>query len=133
MIWTNLSSFSNLYWENYSYQLMNEDFPAEWFPMSMMLIFFLGAKREKSRLLAISHSPLSGSMYNWWHSCKISICFNYNSCIHTCWLKRFVTSDITRNIRMQILTLRIRSFVFMGFIAFSVFAEVRWRIFPDML
>ena len=34
---------------------------------------------------------------------------------------------------MQILTLRIRSFVFMGFIAFSVFAEVRWRIFPDML
>ena len=36
-----------------------------------------------------------------------------------------ISSDITRNIRMQILTLRIRSFVFMGFIAFSVFAEVR--------
>ena len=64
MIWSILFSLSNLYWENYSYQLMNEDFPAEWFPMSMMLIFFLGAKREKSRLLAISHSPLSGSMYN---------------------------------------------------------------------
>ena len=49
--------------------------------MSMMLIFFLGAKREKSRLLAISHKPLSGSMYNWWHSYKISyndlITFSY--------------------------------------------------------
>ena len=70
---------------------MNEDFPAEWFPMSMMLIFFLGAKREKSRLLAISHSPLSGSMYNWWHSCKISICFDYNSCI-----PNFIFCNITK-------------------------------------
>ncbi len=26
-----------------SHQLMNELFPAEWFPMSMMVIFFLGA------------------------------------------------------------------------------------------
>ena len=28
---------------------MNDDFPAEWFPMSIMLIFFLGAKSLRPR------------------------------------------------------------------------------------
>ena len=53
------------------------------------------------------------------------------ACIHSSF--SILTSDITKKIGIQILTLRIRSFVFIGFIAFSVFAEVRWRIFPDML
>ena len=32
---------------------MNDDFPAEWFPIIIMLIFFLGAKSRISRLEAI--------------------------------------------------------------------------------
>ena len=51
-----------------TYQLMNDDFPAEWFPMSMMVIFFLGASSFSPRVSAIEISPCSGSAYNVWHS-----------------------------------------------------------------
>ena len=50
------------------YQLMNEDFPAEWFPISMMVIFFLGASSFSPRVSAIDIRPCSGSAYNVWHS-----------------------------------------------------------------
>ena len=52
----------------YAHQLINEDFPAEWFPMSMIVIFFLGASSFKPRVSAIEISPCSGSAYNVWHS-----------------------------------------------------------------
>ena len=38
---------------HYSYQLIKDDFPAEWFPMSIMVIFLRGAKSFKSKLEAI--------------------------------------------------------------------------------
>ena len=55
----------------YAHQLINEDFPAEWFPMSMIVIFFLGASSFKPRVSAIEISPCSGSAYNVWHSCTM--------------------------------------------------------------
>jgi len=41
---------------------MKELFPAEWFPMSMMVIFFLGASNFKLRLSAEEMRPFSGSV-----------------------------------------------------------------------
>ena len=40
---------------------MKDDFPAEWLPMSMIEIFFLGANSLRPRLAAIEMRPLSGS------------------------------------------------------------------------
>ncbi len=54
-----------------SYQLMNELFPAEWLPMSMMLIFFLGANSCSPNSAAVSTSPLLESVYSEWHSFKM--------------------------------------------------------------
>ncbi len=54
-----------------SYQLMNELFPAEWFPMSMMEIFFLGGSSFSPSSAADSMSPLAGSVYSPWHSFRI--------------------------------------------------------------
>ena len=41
---------------------MKDDFPAEWLPMSMMVIFLRGARRVRSRFLAIETRPLSLSV-----------------------------------------------------------------------
>jgi hypothetical protein len=53
------------------YQLMKDDLPAEWFPISMMVIFFLGASSLRPRLSAMETSPCSGSVYSVWHSFRI--------------------------------------------------------------
>ena len=60
----------------YAHQLIKEDFPAEWFPMSMIVIFFLGASSFKPRVSAIEISPCSGSAYNVWHSWTLFFSFN---------------------------------------------------------
>ncbi len=50
---------------------MKELLPAEWFPISIMLIFFLGARSLSPRLSAASISPRSGSVYRLWQSLRI--------------------------------------------------------------
>lgn len=42
------------------YQFMNDDFPAEWFPISNTTIFFLGASNLSANWLAICMRPEIG-------------------------------------------------------------------------
>ncbi len=53
---TNISSKKRQLLLN-SYQLMKELFPAEWFPISITVIFFLGASKEIPTLSAMSTRP----------------------------------------------------------------------------
>ena len=50
---TTLLGFESLGITDQLYQLMNEDFPAEWFPINMIVIFLRGANNLKPRFWAM--------------------------------------------------------------------------------
>ena len=46
-----------------TYQLIKEDFPAEWFPISNTVILFRGVNKARSTLLAIETKPAVSTTY----------------------------------------------------------------------
>lgn len=59
--------------EALSYQLMKELFPAEWLPIIITMIFFLGGRSRTPRLLAIFTRPVNTHTHTQW----------YNICMHS--------------------------------------------------